>query len=215
MTPVEEARGYELWTPEPRYAGHMVFVLGGGPSLAAFDVERLHGRVVIAVNASLYICPWADLFYFTDHNFWTDHRAVIDAFSGMIVTADRHAKAEQPERLRRIEGLTQPDFTHENPLKFGRTSGHTAISLAIAMGAARVVLLGFDMRRVDGRSHWHDYYPSQDDKLFSHDFLIHFRGWNEAALRAGVDVVNCTSGSALEEFRKAQLDDILEEVSLC
>jgi hypothetical protein len=96
-------------------------------------------------------------------------------------------------------------------LKFGRTSGHTAISLAIAMGAVRVILLGYDMRRVDGRSHFHDEYGSQDDKLFSHDFLVHFAGWNEAARRCGVTVINTTPGSALTEFPSGDLNDILVE----
>jgi hypothetical protein len=78
------------------------------------------------------------------------------------------------------------------------------------MGAARIVLLGFDMRIADGRSHCHDDYESRDPNLYETDFRPAFEGWNAAAFRAGVEVVNATPGSALTEFAVVDLAHEME-----
>lgn len=94
----------------------------------------------------------------------------------------------------------------------GRSTGHSAISLAIAMGASTVGLVGYDMRpAADGREHHHaNYDPAKRDlTMYDKEFLPGFRGWKEAALGSGVTVLNCTPGSAITEFPFADLDDVL------
>lgn len=100
----------------------------------------------------------------------------------------------------------------------GRSSGHTAISLAIAMGASRIGLVAYDMRVVAGREHFHrDYHVNHDGTgrdltQYEKEFVPGFGGWNEAALASGVQVLNCTPGSALTEFPFADLDEVLHGV---
>lgn len=98
----------------------------------------------------------------------------------------------------------------------GRSTGHSAISLAIAMGAACVALVAYDMRLVEGREHFHmDYVGCGDGQrgrdltIYEQAFVPGFRGWNEAALASGVKIVNCTPGSAVTEFPFAELDEVL------
>jgi hypothetical protein len=75
-----------------------------------------------------------------------------------------------------------PPLGHHS-IRQGRSSGHTAISLAIALGASRVVMLGFDMRFVDGREHHHSEYKGpRDMQLYEREFVPGFEGWNAAAL---------------------------------
>jgi hypothetical protein len=97
-----------------------------------------------------------------------------------------------------------PMRTHQ-----GGNSGFQAANLAILMGAARILLLGFDMRAAGGRKHWHEDHP---------DWMVNpqestFRSWREAfevALpsiqRAGVEIINCTPGSALTCFPMAEIE---------
>ncbi|HDY5476679.1 TPA: hypothetical protein RQ695_006640, partial [Pseudomonas aeruginosa] len=40
-----------------------------------------------------------------------------------------------------------------------RNSGGGAVSLAIARGAKRIILLGYDMQKTNGQSHWHGDHP--------------------------------------------------------
>lgn len=205
--------GREYWTPPLLFSGDTVFLLGGGPTLTKADVARLDDQVTVAINSSCLIAPMADILYFTDTNWFEDHRRIIEAWPGTVVTQSRVAKATLPDRMHRIRTKVKDDFTRgEEELKFGRSSGHSAISLAIALGAARVVLLGYDMRIVDRRSHHHDEYPHEDAKLFTHDFLLAFEGWNAAAERIGVQVLNATPGSALKEFPMTTLDEVLASI---
>lgn len=203
----------EFWTPEPIFDLKTVFVLGGGPSLRDLDPDRLRDRSIFVTNMSIYLCPWANALFFMDTHWFEANQAAVEAFNGLRITSSRQVRRDHPEKIKRVEFVPSDEFTFGTPrLKFSRTSGHAAITLAIAMGAVRVVLLGFDMRLVDGRSHFHDAYGTKDHNVFANDFLANFDGWNEAARRCGVRIINCTPGSALTEFPTGSLD---EELAAC
>ncbi len=199
-------RDNEFWPPPPLWRGETAFLLAGGPSLAGFDCERLRGRHVIAINSSCHRAPWAEILFFHDNAWFEPHREIVENWPGLVVTVSRQAKGALPDKVKRVEMIERPNFTvGQSVLKAGRSSGHSAVSLAIALGASRVVLLGYDMRIValpDGttRSHHHDDYSTTDAALYARDFLIHFTGWHAAAQAVGAEVVNATPGSALTEF---------------
>lgn len=78
------------------------------------------------------------------------------------------------------------------------------------LGASRIVLLGYDMRFIDGKKHWHEDHRDRNPSASQ------LRGWadNFATMlpdlaRAGVDVINCTPGSALNCFAMARIEDAL------
>lgn len=262
----------EIWTPEILFKGETVFCLASGPSLTQEVVENVRGKGrAIAVNSSIYRAPWADAMFFTDSG-WFEHgrdpkfcglhgddqwprRTFIENFGGLVVTMSRSAKRVLPGIVKKIKGRGQPT---DNPPRFpvpgspeihgGRTSGHTAISLAIGMGASRIVLCGYDMRllpvdppqgvvwdnplpgskeerdilaksshprhyeiRARYREHHHSEYAKSPRDLFIYetDFIPAFRGWYGAAQAMGVEIVNCTPGSAIPEFPHRPLDEVL------
>src|SRR5690606_5241378 len=132
----------------------------------------------IAVNEAAKFKRDAEVLFFTDNGWWEKNKEFVLAWPGLAVTASRAAKAAAPRHLRRLRLEARPDFPIGQPVvKRGRTSGHTAVALAIAMGARRVVLLGYDCRMVEGRSHFHDSYAQVSAKLYSDDFLPAWNGW--------------------------------------
>lgn len=209
-------RGYELWDPEPILAGKKVFLLAGGPSLTPDVAARLRNRCRIAINSSCLIAPDADVLFFTDNGWYDNHAAIVRDWPGIVVTLSIGAKRALPDKLRRfsvrwMEGFPRPG---DVDIKMGRSSGHTAISVAYAMGCRDVVLVGYDMRVVDGREHHHtDYLDGhpRDLNQYERDFLPAFKGWNAAAEAVGLRVRNATPGSALHEFPMVDLDVILAE----
>lgn len=84
----------------------------------------------------------------------------------------------------------------------GGNSGFQALNLAVLWGATRIELYGFDMRRGDdGRRHFFGDHPKELQRDL--DFARAIRGFEEAApqlRKLGVEVVNCTPGSALRCF---------------
>lgn len=203
----------QQWRPEPLLAGATVFILGGGPSLRCFDFGLLRGLRTIAVNEAARYVVEHDFLYFGDANWYEDNRAFVEAWRGVGVTGSRVAKQQCP-RLRRVLTTSDEGFpTHA--LRRGRSSGHVAVSLAIAMQASLIVLLGFDMRGEGNRSHFHDRYRNNDLGMYGREFVPSFNGWDRAARKLGVTVLNATPGSALDEFRKVRLADVLERSSPC
>ncbi|MCP1832831.1 hypothetical protein [Bradyrhizobium sp. USDA 4545] len=208
-------RELEFWTPEPLFRGETVFCLASGPSLTQQVCDRVRGRRTIVVNSSAPLAPWASVLYFTDGGWYEPRRELVANWRGLVISMSRAAKAELPDKVWRVQGEGDPQFPPSfargpGVIQQGRSSGHTAVSLAIALGASRVVLLGYDMRFVEGREHCHQEYKGpRDMDIYEREFIPGFAGWNEAARAVGVDVINATEGSALKEFRFMSLDEVL------
>jgi hypothetical protein len=87
-------------------------------------------------------------------------------------------------------------------------SGAAAINLAVHFGAARIVLLGFDMHFDEkGRGNYHDRYGRGRGAKKAFDlFLGVFPAIAEDCERAGVEVINATPGSALKVWPVVEPD---------
>lgn len=215
----------EIWTPEPVFKGETVFCVASGPSLTQALADKLKGRRVIVVNSSCMLAPWADVLFFTDSGWYDARKELVENWPGLIVTMSRQAKRELPGKVKRVKSIGDPTFPPRLPgpaktpgfpppgsveIQQGRTSGHTAVSLAIALGAVRVPLVGYDMQVVNGREHFHSEYKGPRDlTLYEKEFKNSFNGWNDAAQNSGVSIINCTPGSAITEFPFADLDEVL------
>lgn len=194
---------------------------------------------VIVVNSSCMLAPWADVLFFTDSGWYDARKEMVRDWQGLVVTMSRQAARElnapgmplhngRP-RVLRVKGCGDPDAPPRvraapgvlpkvpgfpdlgSPeIQQGRSSGHTAVSLAAATGASRVLMVGYDMRVVNGREHHHSEYKGPRDlSIYENEFQKAFRGWNEAAQASGVEILNCTDGSAVTEFPYRPLDEVL------
>lgn len=209
----------QLWPVEPIWRGRTVFICASGPSMTPAVAERLRGQTVMVINSTYKLVPWADVWYFTDNVVFERNREAVAAWPGHVITMSRQAKREMPEKVKRIKGGWGPVFLdgRNGEIRIGRSSGHTGISLAAALGATCAVLCGFDMRMVDGREHHHDDYAGQprDLDIYQREFVPAFAathnapGWNEAALAYGMTILNATPDSALTEFPMVCLDEVL------
>lgn len=204
----------QSWVPPRSYwNGETVFVLGGGASLIGFDFEQLRGHPIIAVNALGYdvlpIAKVTDFLFGQDAGFFEAHKQLVALWPGLILTTSPHAARRYPGRVQRIITRHAKEFLLGPYIRQGANSGQTAIALAIALGAVCVVLLGFDMKLINGRSHSHDFYAQPNDLIYRTEFIPKFRGWRADARKIGVDIVQGLPGSALTEFPCRPLADLL------
>ena len=95
-------------------------------------------------------------------------------------------------------------------LRTGRNSGYQAINLAVHLGAARIVLLGYDMKpAANGKIRWFGNH-SYGGPVPQFDQFLRFMPMLVEPLRArGVTVINATPDSAIACFRRAPLDQAL------
>lgn len=97
-----------------------------------------------------------------------------------------------------------------NAICTGHNSGYQALNIAYLAAAARILLLGFDMRFTDGRSHWHAGHPHKTPETnYTAVYAPFFVTTVPQLIARGVDVVNCSPVSTLSCFRKESLESIL------
>jgi len=107
-----------------------------------------------------------------------------------------------------VEGLDR----NRAKLATGGNSGHQALNLAIHLGAARIVLLGYDMKLgSNGEAHHHPDHlaPSRDPPAVNlARWAARFATMLPTLRELGVEVLNATPGSAIECFPRVQLEEI-------
>jgi len=84
------------------------------------------------------------------------------------------------------------------------------VSLAIARGAKRVILVGYDMQRTNGMSHWHGDHPKG---LGNAGKIAEWPAEFErmAKKNPGIEIVNCSRETALTCFPRRGLEEMLNE----
>ncbi len=202
------------WSVPRLWPGSTIACLGGGPSLTQVQVDTLHGRArVIAVNDAWRLAPWVEVLYACDWRWWLKYVGVPD-YSGLKVTlSNSRGHLDAHPDIQVLENTGTEGLEHDpGGLRTGRNGGYQAINLAVHLGAARILLLGYDMKPdASGRTHWfgdHDDWPTRAS-VFENVMLPHYAGLARELKALGVAVVNCTPGSALETFPRMPLEQAL------
>lgn len=185
--------------------GGTVVCIGGGPSLTREDVEFCRGKAfVIAINNAYQLAPWADVLYACDDRWWEWHPDAL-AFAGLkySLTAKRRAGVIAL-RNTGLDGLED----HPSGLRTGLNSGYQAINLAVHLGAARILLLGYDMQKGKGpnASHWFGSHPDRYMQPPVDRFIPYFTSLVKPLQALGISVVNCSRSTALTCFPREQLE---------
>ena len=77
-------------------------------------------------------------------------------------------------------------------------------------GARRILLIGYDMREINGRKHWHPDHPAPCVQKQQFGEWIHkFRKLAEDLKAAQCEVINCTPKSALQCFPMGDMEQEL------
>lgn len=198
---VDVVRVPRLWP------GQTVAILASGPSLCADDVARVMaaGLPIVAIKEAQRLAPMADVLYACDAKWWRHFGPSLTGFTGL-----RYALEATPyAQTLRNSGYTGLDLD-PTALRTGKNSGYQAVNLAVHLGAAKIVLLGFDMQPGKNGDHFFGAhkYPGAVQPRFR-DFREMFLTIVDPLKAAGVEVVNATPGSALEAFPLVTLDEAL------
>ena len=197
----------ELWPCET------VVCIGSGPSLTQADVEACRGRArVIAIKDVVRLAPWADVLYGAGADaggdtWWRRHGPGL-TFTGLRYCLDPKASAWASVLARGPEQGLSDD---PGSLATGGHSGYQAINLAVHLGAARIVLLGYDLQATGGQDHFHGPHQHGHSRgnlpfgLFQH----HFPSIVAPLEARGVTVVNASRATALTLFPRLTLTEAL------
>jgi hypothetical protein len=223
------------WQVPRVWEGDTAYILAGGPSLTQDAVnkiwqrrrdDKLAGKTsgfsrVITINDSWRMAPFADVNYFCDANWWMDQvgrnrRSVDQVFSFhdaiyrcFWVTGSAQFNSHPQVHALRFTGQMGLEKAPD-ALRHGNNSGYQTIGIAYHYGARRIVLLGYDMQAVNGKTHWHqEERPDDFRRVMRESMLPMFEHLREPLLDAGVEVINATPGSALTVWPHVPLEEIL------
>lgn len=180
--------------------------------MASVDLKLLRRHRswrVLVVNCTHRLVPWAAALYAGDLQWWDRYNEEARDFAGEKWTWNEMAAIRyRLNRVRRAEG--QGLCKTRLQVHSGGNSGYQAVNLAYHFGATRIVLLGFDMHRLNG-GHWH----GEHDGMLSAP-ANHIPVWRQAfrhlahdLRHEGVQVVNATEGTELHCFEKMPLAQAL------
>lgn len=139
-------------------------------------------------------------------------RRGVPEFAGLKITQDvTAAKAYGLQRVTLRKGRDQLLVEEAGVIGWGGNSGFHALNLAVQFGAARIVLVGYDMTLAGG-IHWHGPHPARLNNPTGRSLMR----WADildaqAPLLAaiGVTVLNASPVSALTAFPKVSLEEAL------
>lgn len=134
-----------------------------------------------------------------DKQWWIHHiDEVKTAFTGERLTIATLLHRFGTTQLRR------PAFEIYN------NSGAGSVSLALMRGAARIVLLGYDLQYTEGKCHWHGDHPRGLGNAGSvARWPQAFRTLRKRLDAAGIEYINCTRDTALD-WPREDLEEVLE-----
>lgn len=169
-------------------------LIAPGPSARAEDVARAHaaGYRIGAVGNGFELAPMAEFIAATDAAWWRRYPKTKVSGAALYCMLDTPG----------VEMVTIPALG--GPVN----SGVLGLEIAKRSGAARILLLGFDMHG----THFFGKYTNglrNTDELKRGQHLKQYAAW--AKLNRAVEVINCTAGSALTCFPMADLDACLAE----
>lgn len=200
-------------------AGRDVFIIGGGPSFNLINKDLLKDKLVICINSAYQQFPDATMLYWCDDSWACNHYENLMKHSCQLRFTSRHT----------ADGFIIKDlFTNGNAAVIKRTgdfgldcnvdhvrgnnSGAQVINLLANMKVNRMILLGYDMNMKTGKSHWHDGHGlAMIPHIYSDMFIPSVQSMSAGLKSLGIDVVNCSEGSALDCFRKQNFNDFMME----
>lgn len=203
-------------TIDRRWPGATVIVAAPGPSLTPEVAAECRGQRVVAVQDAYRLMPWADVLYGCDRRWWELHGGAPDfqgeRWASHGTTSNNNVEIAAKYDIRLVAGESGNTFSRDPAvIHYGSNSGFQAVNLALLFGAFRIVLVGFDMRIVDGKRHFFGDHPKPLTNT------PHYGPFVSAFERAArkmpphVEILNATPDSALTCFPKVTLDEALAD----
>lgn len=167
-------------------------ILASGPSMNQEVADYVRGKCRVAAVSDTYrLAPDADVLVSADRAWWDAHPKARE-FKGIKIGCMPYWQA--------IHGV---DLF---PAPYGVNSGLLALMYAVHAGAKKVALLGLDLH-----SPGEHFFGRHPDKLKSttQSRMDTFKRQFENYQPGGVEIYNCTPGSALTAYPHRELESVI------
>jgi hypothetical protein len=210
------------WEVPVIWPGETAVVICSGPSLSLPQIAhvlraKVEGKCrVMAINNAVFAAWYADWLHACDAKWWHWYSQTAAQFPGIKTTCSEtippawgahrvDVLPPDPATGRRGGFSEKPDT-----LAGGGNGGHQGIELAAKAGSKRILTLGLDMKfSPDGGSHFDGDHPDGMRSDYENTMIPNFPALAAAMKERGVEVINCSPGTALTAFPTASIEDVL------
>lgn len=193
------------------YLNCHAIVAAPGPSLTEEVVEILrsvkHKYLIVGVGDSYKLIDFLDELYACDDRWWDIHgEKVVSMYPNLRTWA--HSKNVKQYGGNQVKTINSKGFSEDSfAIHQGSNSGFQALNLVHSWGCTRILLVGYNMQKVAGRSHFFtDRHPDLNKASPYNNFV---EAYNNIQPHIREKIINCTPDSALTAFRKSRLEDEL------
>lgn len=195
--------------------------MGGGPSAKEADFELLQNEITFSINDSFDDFPNTTAIYWVDDSWASENYDKLKSHPCKLLFTSRKAqqvkydKNDDPRSLLNATVLKRTgDFGYapEPDCVMGNNSGTQVLNLCINMKPKTIVLMGFDMKLKDNKSHYHDKWrPPIQPRIYNNLFVPSTDALAKGAASHGnrVRIVNSCHDSALRCFEFGNYKDFL------
>lgn len=200
----------------PSWRGETVVLVGSGPSAIDIPLELGIGRArFVGINTSWRLCPWADVLYACDYQWWL-HYGGCPEFKGPLRVCVSPQILNRPEWKVNYLECAKPDdrmlLDRPGIVGWGGNSGFNALNFVAQLKPEKIILVGYDMCKHWG-AHWHSPHPQGMSNPTFATIKRWLRVTDGAAgvlSTAGITVVNCSPISALSAYPKMSFAEALD-----
>lgn len=199
-------------------SGRKVFIVGGGPSLKDIDISILDKRLTVGINVAYKILKNPTALYWCDESWAASVYEDISKIACFKFTGKHSADGFIKDNIKSVGGATvlkrTGDFGIDTDIDHvrGNNSGAHVINLLANMKVSDIILLGFDGRILDNKSHWHSGYGlPMNNSIYSDIFTPSICSMAMPLKNMGVNVVNLSAKSAISCFNKYDVTEFFNE----
>jgi len=204
-------------TVSSRWTSCIVAAPGPGLTPDVATKVRKSGLPTIVVQDAWRLLPAAEVLYGCDGAWWQLYKGVPEFRGEKWSThslneslVDDKSTEARAYGLKLVRGESAPGFSLDpRTIHYGDNSGFQALNLAILFGCTKIVLVGFDMRRIDGRAHFFGEHPQSLNRGTDYGRFVRFFERAAGTLPARISILNATPQSALTCFPIMSLEEAI------
>ena len=196
------------------FEGYTVVIVGQGPSVVPTEVTKISSIFpTVAIKDTYRWAPKAQIIYACDRAWWFSRWRTDEALrehpADKVVLDYQKMDTKVPGLYWLKCGGNEGFDYREGYVCHGRNSGHQALNMVVNMGPSKIILMGYDMREINGKMHCDVPHVPVPPSVLD-DFYNAFMKAVPSLLKRNVQIVNTSAQSRITCFPKLTLEQAIE-----
>ncbi|MFZ8934900.1 MAG: hypothetical protein ACO2ZP_13485 [Bacteriovoracaceae bacterium] len=187
--------------------------MASGPSLTEEVIEIIRPYkdrfIIFGCNDVYKVVDYLDVHYACDTAWWNTWGEHFKATRPNLESWTQCGPSAEKYNVNYIAGKNNKGLSL-NPelIHYGSNSGYQQLNLAFLTGCAQFILVGYNMKKSAGKSHFFGDHPANLKKNSPYSRFVD--AFNEIQPEIKNLIINCTPNSALKVFQENSLEKVLE-----